>query len=240
MMGAGGGVRLAELVAALSLATDLGLGQPQEHIIRQTVVAMRMGELDGLSDDELTAIFYVSLLAWVGCVADAHEMAKWFGDDIAAKALKYEHEMGGVRGALVGMRLIGAGNPPLHRFRVGLEFAFSGHREVNGMIADWTRQHSKHEAMEIIGAAGIPAGAVLDTMELSTDPSFEQRGIMPVIDHPVNGKFKMVAWPVRFSGSPPPVTPSPLLGQNNEDVLGSWLGLDSGTVGGLKAGGVIG
>ena len=48
------------------------------------------------------------------------------------------------------------------------------------------------EAMEIVGAAGIPAGAVLDTMELSTDPTFEQRGIMPVIDHPVNGKFKMV------------------------------------------------
>jgi hypothetical protein len=32
----GAEVRLAELVAALSLATDLGLGQPQQHIIRQT------------------------------------------------------------------------------------------------------------------------------------------------------------------------------------------------------------
>ena len=35
--------------------------------------------------------------------------------------------------------------------------------EVNEMIAAWTRRHTKHEAMEIIGAAGIPAGAVLDT-----------------------------------------------------------------------------
>ena len=52
------------------------------------------------------------------------------------------------------------------------------------MIAAWTRQHTKHEAMEIIGAAGIPAGAVLDTMELSNDPTFEQRGIMQTIDHP--------------------------------------------------------
>jgi crotonobetainyl-CoA:carnitine CoA-transferase CaiB-like acyl-CoA transferase len=112
--------------------------------------------------------------------------------------------------------------------------------DVNGMISDWTRKHTKHEAMEIIGAAGIPAGAVLDTMELSEDPTFEERGIMPVIDHPVNGKFKMVAWPVRFGGSPPPVKPAPLLGQNNEDVLTSWLGLGSGDVGRLKAGGVIG
>jgi crotonobetainyl-CoA:carnitine CoA-transferase CaiB-like acyl-CoA transferase len=63
---------------------------------------------------------------------------------------------------------------------------------------------------------------------------------MPVIDHPVSGKFKMVAWPVRFSGRPPPVVPAPLLGQNNEDVLTSWLSLGSGEVGALKAGGVIG
>ena len=112
--------------------------------------------------------------------------------------------------------------------------------EVNGMITEWTLRHNKHEAMELVGAAGIPAGAVLDTMELSQDPTFEQRGIMPVIDHPVNGKFKMVAWPVRFGGSPPPVKPAPLLGQNNEDVLTSWLGLDSGDVGTLKANGVIG
>ena len=57
--------------------------------------------------------------------------------------------------------------------------------EVNEMIAAWTRQHTKHEAMEIIGAAGIPAGAVLDTAELINDPTFEQRGIMQTIDHPV-------------------------------------------------------
>ncbi len=112
--------------------------------------------------------------------------------------------------------------------------------EVNGMITAWTMQHTKHEAMEIIGAAGIPAGAVLDTMELSSDPTFEQRGIMPTIQHPVVGPFKMVSWPVRFGGSPPPVQPSPLLGANNEDVLGSWLGLGTSDVAALKGSGIIG
>jgi formyl-CoA transferase len=112
--------------------------------------------------------------------------------------------------------------------------------EVNEMIAGWTRQHTKHEAMEIIGAAGIPAGAVLDTMELTNDPTFEQRGIMQTIDHPVVGPFKMVAWPVRFSGSPPPVKPAPLLGANNDDVLTGWLGLASDQVGGLRADKIIG
>jgi formyl-CoA transferase len=112
--------------------------------------------------------------------------------------------------------------------------------EIDEMVSAWTRQHTKHDAMEIIGAAGIPAGAVLDTAELSADETFEERGIMPVIDHPKAGKFKMVAWPVRHSGSPPPVQAAPLLGQNNDDVLTSWLGLGAGDVGALKAGGVIG
>ncbi len=44
----------------------------------------------------------------------------------------------------------------------------------------------------------------------------------------------MPAWPVRFEGRPPPVTPSPLLGQNNEEVLSDWLGLDKDAIGGLK------
>ncbi len=112
--------------------------------------------------------------------------------------------------------------------------------EVNEMISVWTRKHTKHEAMEIIGAAGIPAGAVLDTMELSNDQTFEDRGIMPVIDHPTVGKFKMVAWPVRHSGSPPPVTPAPLLGANNDDVLTSWLGLATNDVAALRANGIVG
>ena len=76
--------------------------------------------------------------------------------------------------------------------------------QVNAMIADWTKQHTKHEAMEIIGAAGVPAGAVLDTMELHNDQSFEQRGILQTIEHPTAGPSSMPAWPVRFEGRPPP------------------------------------
>jgi len=112
--------------------------------------------------------------------------------------------------------------------------------EVQAMVAAWTRQHTKHEAMEIIGAAGIPAGAVLDSMELHSDPTFEQRGIMQTIDHPVVGPFKMTAWPVRFSGRPPPVKPAPLLGANNDDVLSHWLGMKPEQLSGLRAHKIIG
>jgi formyl-CoA transferase len=112
--------------------------------------------------------------------------------------------------------------------------------EVNEMIASWTRRHDKHQAMEIVGAAGIPAGAVLDTMELSSDKTFESRGIMPVVDQPKVGAFKNVAWPVRFGGAPPPVKPAPLLGQHTDDVLAGWLGIDAAGAGDLRKAGIVG
>ena len=132
-------VRLAELVAALSLGVDLGFGQPMEHVLRQCLIALRIADRAGLGEQDRVAVYYTALLVNVGCHADAHEQAKWFGDDIALKAGKYAYELGSVRGALAAMRLVGAGNPPLHRFRVGLDFALSGHRQLDGMIS----QHAK-------------------------------------------------------------------------------------------------
>src|SRR6266581_3470186 len=101
--------------------------------------------------------------------------------------------------------------------------------EVNAMVAEWSQRRDKHEAMRIIGAAGVPAGAVLDTMELMNEPSFEERGILQTVEHPT-GPFKMPSWPVRFDGRPPKLAPAPLLGQDSAEILGEWLGLSTGDV----------
>jgi HD-GYP domain-containing protein (c-di-GMP phosphodiesterase class II) len=135
----GDSVRLAELVAALSLGIDLGFGQPMEHVLRQCLIALAVAERLELDDDERATVYYTALLVNVGCHSDAHEQAKWFGDDIELKSGKYEYEFGSLRAAASALRMIGAGNPPLHRFRVGLEFALSGRREVDGMIAQHAR-----------------------------------------------------------------------------------------------------
>jgi hypothetical protein len=124
-------VRLAELVAALSLGIDLGFGQPMEHVLRQCLIALRLAERVGIDESERAVVYYTSLLVNVGCHSDAYEQAKWFGDDIALKAGKYDHDLRSVRSVLSGVRLLGAGHAPLHRFRLGLEFALSGHREVD-------------------------------------------------------------------------------------------------------------
>ena len=54
------------------------------------------------------------------------------------------------------------------------------------------------------------------------------------------GEVKVVAWPVRFDGTPPAVKPSPLLGEHVDDVLGAWLGMDAKTVAALRQEGIVG
>jgi HD-GYP domain-containing protein (c-di-GMP phosphodiesterase class II) len=126
--------RLAELVAALSLGIDLGFGQPMEHILRQCLIALRLAEGIGLDEQQRAVVYYTALLINIGCHSDAHEQAKWFGDDIALKSVKYDHEQRSLRMQATGLKFIGSGHPPLHRFRLGLEFMISGHREVDGMV----------------------------------------------------------------------------------------------------------
>jgi crotonobetainyl-CoA:carnitine CoA-transferase CaiB-like acyl-CoA transferase len=97
--------------------------------------------------------------------------------------------------------------------------------EVDAMISAWTRQHDKREAMRVLGGAGVPAGAIFDTMELTEESDFERRGIMQTMEHPIAGPFKMPGWPVRFGGRTPDIKPSPVLGQHTSEVLNEWLGL---------------
>jgi formyl-CoA transferase len=121
----------------------------------------------------------------------------------------------------------------------GIDGRLQREAEVDEIIAAWTRQHGKLDAMRAIGEAGIPAGAVLDTMELQSDPTFEQRGIMQVMKHPVHRDFKMPGWPVRVDGKPPQVTASPVLGEHTGAVLSEWLGLNAQAVEALKAEGAV-
>lgn len=87
-------VRLAELVATLSLGIDLGFGQPMEHVIRACLIALRMGHLVGLDPSQRAILYYGGLLARVGCHSDAYEQAKWLGDDLAVKHDTFHHNFG--------------------------------------------------------------------------------------------------------------------------------------------------
>src|SRR5262249_38071078 len=111
--------------------------------------------------------------------------------------------------------------------------------EVDAVISAWTRTHTKLEAMKLVGEAGIPAGAVLDTDELNKDVTFEQRGIMQTMVHPVHRPFKMPGWPVRVDGKTSRLGSSPMLGEHTDHVLSEWLGLNAEAVAALKRDGAI-
>ena len=126
----GSGLRLAELVAAFSLATDLGMGQPMEHVLRSWLIAVRLGERLGLDPEARVALYYVMVLAWVGCVADTAEVAAWFGDDIAFRGDSYRVDLAGL--PLMGFALshVGAGTPFLHRLRLATNLVLTGGRAI--------------------------------------------------------------------------------------------------------------
>jgi formyl-CoA transferase len=111
--------------------------------------------------------------------------------------------------------------------------------EVDAIISDWTRRRSKQEAMRLFGQAGVPAGAVFDTLELLNEPTFVERGIMQTVEHPTTGTVKMPTWPVRFDGAAPKLRPSPLLGEHVEDVLGSWLAMSTSDIAVLREEGIL-
>jgi HD-GYP domain-containing protein (c-di-GMP phosphodiesterase class II)/DNA-binding CsgD family transcriptional regulator len=127
-------VRLAELIAMISLGTDLGMGQPMEHVMRQSLIALRLAERLGLDDATRAVVYYVGLISWVGCHVDAYEQAKWFGDDLALKADARDVDMAGLAASAFVMSHIGAGRGLMHRARLGVEFVGDGRRAVSQMI----------------------------------------------------------------------------------------------------------
>ncbi len=86
----------AELLAALSVAVDLGLGQPAEHMLRSALIATRIADRLGLSRAERDCVYYTALIMWIGCHADSHEYARWFGDDIAVRHDSYHVDWAGL------------------------------------------------------------------------------------------------------------------------------------------------
>ncbi len=110
--------------------------------------------------------------------------------------------------------------------------------EVNEIVTGWTSQRSKHEAMAQLSGVGVPAGAVLDSMEITSEPSFRQRGILQTMTHGERS-MAMTTWPVRFDGVPAEIKPAPLLGEHTAEVLDDWLRLDADAVAGLRKDGVV-
>ena len=139
-------VRLAELVAAISLATDLGTGQPMEHALRTCHLSIGLAREVDATVQDLSDTYYVSLLRFLGCTAEASADAAFnAGDDISLYEGLAPSFMGGAFEVMGWMwRHLAEGQPPLTRGRAvlgaltdpkGAERSIRAHCEVGEMLA---------------------------------------------------------------------------------------------------------
>ena len=110
---------------------------------------------------------------------------------------------------------------------------------MNAIIAEWTRQRTKHEVMKLMGDAGVPCGACLDTGEVLADPHLRAREMIVDVDYPTRGTYQTVGSPIKLSDSPVIVERPPLLGEHTEALLGALCGLPPDEVAKLKQSGVV-
>jgi HD-GYP domain-containing protein (c-di-GMP phosphodiesterase class II) len=129
-------VTLAELVATLSLASDLGMGRPMERVLRQTVISMRLGAAAGMGQAACASAYYTSLLTWVGCATETSEVAALFGDETELYADTRDVDLGRVTLAAFVARHLGRGKSGFRRIgMVGKFLATAGHSVQQVMMA---------------------------------------------------------------------------------------------------------
>lgn len=125
------------------------------------------------------------------------------------------------------------------RFATGVERRTHGD-ELFNEIAAWTRQRTKFQVMEALGAAGVPCSAVYDSEDILRDRHLRSRNMIRTVKHPVAGDIEELAPPIHLSDSEVEMVAAPLLGQHTAEVLAEELGLGSEAVTALAAVGTVG
>jgi HD-GYP domain-containing protein (c-di-GMP phosphodiesterase class II) len=113
------------------------MGQPMEHGLRSCLIAARMSEALELEDDERDHIFWVTLLAMVGCISDSYEMTEIFGDDIEFRRGHYDLGPSQFAVPRYYFGIVGAGGGVAQRMRARASLGVGGMRAVmQGYLAD--------------------------------------------------------------------------------------------------------
>jgi HD-GYP domain-containing protein (c-di-GMP phosphodiesterase class II)/DNA-binding CsgD family transcriptional regulator len=139
-------LRLAELLASVSLATDLGTGQPLGHALRTCRISTALAEALGCAPEEIRTVHQYALLRFLGCTSDASETAALVGgDERAFNAAMAPVVMGSGREVMGRfVRSLAPDEPPRKRIRfvarglveaLGEERSLPTHCEVAAMLA---------------------------------------------------------------------------------------------------------
>lgn len=181
-MNAAAGPTRAELLAALSVAVDLGLGQPAEHMLRSALIGTRIADRLGLDRAQRDCVYYTALVMWIGCHADSHEYARWFGDDIAVRRDSYTVDWSGLpyyrfllsnigRGQSISRRLLTVASL-LVSTRTQLVALIHSHCASAALLAERMGlsrdvQHALGFTFERYDGGGLPNGASGDDLPIA-------------------------------------------------------------------------
>jgi hypothetical protein len=117
-----------------------------EHVIRSCLISVRLGQRMGLTDVERAELYYLSLMAWVGCMADSSETSAWFGDDLAFRADVARADTTGWPMLWFLLRRAGSGAPPWRRARMATALVLPGGPDLARSMAancQVTGQHAE-------------------------------------------------------------------------------------------------
>ena len=124
------------------------------------------------------------------------------------------------------------------RFKT-LEARWENRAALDAIIEKWTRARSKHEVMKLMGDAGVPCGATLDTGEVLADPHLKAREMIVDLEYPQRGTYKTVGCPVKLSDSPAKLRRPPQLGEHTEALLERLCGVTPADAKRLREKGVV-
>lgn len=108
------------------------------------------------------------------------------------------------------------------RFATG-PLRYQNREEVDRIVGEWTCKYTKFEAMTILQKGGMPAGAVMNSLELANHPDMIKRGMYSEVKDEQLGTYSMVGCPINLEKSVVPLATAPALGTDN-DTYYSELG----------------
>jgi crotonobetainyl-CoA:carnitine CoA-transferase CaiB-like acyl-CoA transferase len=112
---------------------------------------------------------------------------------------------------------------------------------LDAELGRWAAPRQLGPTVELLAAAGVPAGAVVDHRTVSAHPQLVARGFLETVEHPVAGSHALFGMPFRYGGIDEWIrTPAPTLGQHNHEILHGLLGLGDEEIAALAADKVIG
>ena len=130
-------MKLSELVASLSIGTDIGMGQPEGQALRTCLLALGVAREMGLDHQQCADVYYVALLRFVGCNSHADQDASSAGGDEMAFRRAMATVISGTPQELVPhvVRHVGAGLPITKRARVVAGMLAAGPKQAQAVTS---------------------------------------------------------------------------------------------------------